>query len=61
MYFRLIATPPLMLILPSLLALKTKYMENIHFHWLRETVTISSDDSTPSVHSPLVAPIDEPN
>ena len=30
-------------------------MENIHFHRLRETITISGDDSTPSVQTPPTA------
>ena len=35
-------------------------MENISFHGLGETITIFGDDSTPSAHTPLVAPTDVP-
>ena len=37
---------------------KAQDMENIPFHGLGETVTIFGDDSTPSAHTPLVAPTD---
>lgn len=33
-------------------------MESIHFHELKETVTILGDDSTPSVQTPQVAFVD---
>lgn len=36
-------------------------MENIPFHGLRETVTISSNDSMPSAQTSSTAPIDVPN
>ncbi|KAL6339290.1 hypothetical protein AAG906_028006 [Vitis piasezkii] len=34
---------------------KAQEVENIHFHGLGETVTISGDDSTPSVQTPPTA------
>ena len=43
------------------LAPKAQDVENIPFHGLKETVTISGDDSIPSVQTPPVALVDVPN
>lgn len=48
-------------ILPSPLVPKAKDMESIPFHGLRETVTISSDDSTSNAQPPPTAHVDVSN
>lgn len=45
-------------VLLSLSVLKAMDVENIAFHGLEKTITISSDDSTPSAQSLLVVPTD---
>ena len=59
--FKLAINASSILIPPSSPAPKAQDMENIPFHGLGETVTISSDDSMPSTHTSLVAPADVPN
>ena len=50
-----------MLIHLSLFAHKAQDVENIPFHGLKEMVTVSGDDSIPSVQTTLVALVDVPN
>lgn len=51
-------TTPTTAVLLSSSVLKAMDVESIAFHGLGKTITISSDDSTPSAQSSLVVPID---
>lgn len=55
---KLAITTPTTAVLLSSSVLKAMDVESIAFHGLGKTITISSDDSTPSAQSSLVVPID---
>lgn len=55
---KLAITPLMAAVLLSSSVLKAMDVENIAFHGLEKTITISSDDSTPSAQSSLVVPTD---
>lgn len=56
-FSKLAANTSFISISPSPPAPKAQDMESIPFHGLGEIVNISGDDSMPSVHTPLVAPV----
>lgn len=55
---KLAITTPTAAVLLSSSVLKAMDVESIAFHGLGKTITISSDDSTPSAQSSLVVPTD---